>query len=331
MSFRLSLPKDWIKPLIVQPCRQPHKQTLIVLHGRGDCGEDFGSALLQFSFTLPLSKSGQIRPFAPQNTSSKSDKLSSILNLRYALPHTRFIFLTAPLRACTMAGGVENRQWFDNISLADPETRQDLQVAGLRETADVVHQLINLEIQDSEPPDQELKIAILGFSQGAAASLISGLLWNGPDSKSTQANKQSLVAVVSMSGWLPFRGILEKRGECKTSQAKMNAQLALLHHALQIDRVCLDNLDDGSSASTDSTICQSLLQTSAMSFLLCHGEDDTHVDVGLSRKAVKCLLGLGVEDVRASEYGNLGHSLNAMEIRDVVGFLRDKFGETDVV
>lgn len=344
MSSRYTVPRDWVKPLVVEPYSQPHKQTLIILHGRGDWAHNFAPVLLQMPLSIPSSKpsrpshdpsvsQSQISYDDPQSPSTRRGQFPS--TLQSVLPHTKFIFLTAPMRSCTMINGEENRQWFDNFSLINPEMRQDLQVAGLQETVQVVHRLLRDEAKDSAVLGKARQLALMGFSQGAAATLISGLLWDDKSENSRPADETTLVAVVSMSGWLPFRRILDEQEANEVyklaNRKKVPTGLTHLRHFLGIDQATTDGQKELENKDSERLDALPTSHIPAVSILLCHGKEDIHVDPSLSRTAAKSLLDLGVIDVVTREFDELGHFVNAAEIGEVAEFLREKFGEINTI
>ncbi|KIW29095.1 uncharacterized protein PV07_04935 [Cladophialophora immunda] len=147
----------------------PHKQTVIILHGLGSNGRDFGTALLETAL--------------PDGTT-----------LRDALPNAKFVFPTALFRRSTMAKRVRLTQWFDIANLEEPSRRADLQVEGLVETTTFIHNLLQSEMDVVGPAN----VALGGLSQGCAAALVALLLWPGRD----------VQAAFGMSGWLPFQDLL---------------------------------------------------------------------------------------------------------------------------
>jgi hypothetical protein len=69
---------EYPDPLVIPPLRTPHKQSLIILHGRGSNARAFGPELL---IQRPLGNS-----------------TNTCMTLRDLLPHASFIFPTAALR-----------------------------------------------------------------------------------------------------------------------------------------------------------------------------------------------------------------------------------------
>lgn len=157
-------------PLII-PSLRDHRQTFIILHGRGSNASQFGPSLLDAN--LPSSQ-----------------------NFRAAFPHTKFVFSTASKRRAIIYNRSVINQWFDNWSLQTPTEREDLQTDGLRETSLLIHGLLASEVHLVGASN----VVLGGLSQGCAAALIALLTWNA----------QPLGAVFGMCGWLPFRQQMEE-------------------------------------------------------------------------------------------------------------------------
>ncbi|KAL2012175.1 hypothetical protein VTN00DRAFT_4893 [Thermoascus crustaceus] len=174
---------NYPEPLIVPPLRS-HKQTFILLHGRGSNASKFGPELL--STEMP----------DPHN----ADKT---VTLATAFPHARFVFPTASRRRATVYNRSIITQWFDNWAHTPQEAetarqREGLQIDGLRETSAYLHGLLRREI-GLLGEGGERNVILGGLSQGCAASLIALLLWDG----------KPLAAAVGMCGWLAFRRQME--------------------------------------------------------------------------------------------------------------------------
>ncbi|MDM4766758.1 dienelactone hydrolase family protein [Pelomonas sp. SE-A7] len=128
---------------------------IIVLHGLGADGNDF----------VPICQE---------------------LDLEAAGP-VRYVFPSAPEMPVTLNGGYRMRAWYD-IYGPWPQPRED--EAGLRRSQAIVDALIAREIERGIPAE---RIVLMGFSQGCAMSLMSGL---------RQPNK--LAGLVALSGYLPL-------------------------------------------------------------------------------------------------------------------------------
>jgi len=172
--------------LIVEPLRPPHKQTLILLHGRGSNASSFAPPLLATILPSPFPSSSSKHPFQQH------------------LPHTKFIFPTASKRRALSFKRSVITQWFDYYTPLTLETatkREEAMYPGLRETSLMLHRLLEREVREVGGRN----VVLGGLSQGCAAALVAGLLWRG----------EALGAVVGLCGWLPLAGrlmeVLEER------------------------------------------------------------------------------------------------------------------------
>ena len=178
-ASKASRPSTYPNPLIVPPLKT-HKETWIILHGRGSNAQKFGPELL----ATPIPGHG---------------------TLAQELPHAKFIFPTASLRRATIYKRSLITQWFDNWSLQAPTQREELQIEGLRETTAFIHGLLREEIASVGAEN----VVLGGLSQGCAAALIATLLWDG----------KPLAAVFGMCGWLPYRAHMQEIAETATEDA----------------------------------------------------------------------------------------------------------------
>jgi phospholipase/carboxylesterase len=129
--------------------------SLIVLHGLGADGNDF----------VPI---------------AQELDLSAIGGARFVFPH-------APLRPVTMNGGYVMRAWYDIAGT--PQARREDE-AGLRESQALIEALIERERERGMPAS---RIVLMGFSQGCAMTLLTGLRY-----------KERLAGLVGLSGYLPL-------------------------------------------------------------------------------------------------------------------------------
>lgn len=102
-------------------------------------------------------------------------------------PGIRFVFPHAPVRPVTINGGVPMRAWYD-ISSQSIEQRAD--EAGLRDSIREVDALIGRERDRGIPPS---RLILVGFSQGGALALASGLRREAP-----------VAGIASLSAYLPL-------------------------------------------------------------------------------------------------------------------------------
>ncbi|KAM7185515.1 hypothetical protein V8F20_011771 [Naviculisporaceae sp. PSN 640] len=194
--------------LIVPPLANVHKQTFIILHGRGSSAQKFAPSLLSAEFTLPLNLPKQhdehLEPSSPSSSQKHGQNVT--LKLQTAFPHAKFIFPTAPRTRATLYKRAKTNQWFDSWDVSSPPAtgREELQAPGLKETVTYLHGLMEKEIV--EVPGGAKNVVLWGISQGCAASLMATLLWE----------TGRLGGVVGMCGWLPYA---DKRSNIRTRQS----------------------------------------------------------------------------------------------------------------
>jgi phospholipase/carboxylesterase len=130
--------------------------SVIILHGLGADGNDFV-------------------PFC------KELKLGGIGPVRFVLP-------SAPEIPVSINGGYVMRAWYDILPTTDLARRED--EGGLRQSLQLVNALIEREIERGVPAS---RIVLMGFSQGCAMTLMTGLRFG-----------QRLAGLVALSGYLPL-------------------------------------------------------------------------------------------------------------------------------
>ncbi|HSI51204.1 MAG TPA: dienelactone hydrolase family protein [Ideonella sp.] len=150
--------------------------SIIVLHGLGADGNDF----------VPIAQE---------------------LNLSAVGP-VRFVFPHAPVIPVTWNNGMRMRAWYD-IHGSDLVRRED--EGGLRSSLLAVQALVDREVQRGIPAN---RIVLMGFSQGCAMSLLTGL--RAP---------QRLAGIVGLSGYLP----LSETTAAERSEANADVPLFLAH------------------------------------------------------------------------------------------------------
>jgi len=140
-----------------------HQATVIWLHGLGADGFDFA-------------------PIVPE--------------LQFNKKGVKFIFPHAPIRPITIKNGIPMRGWYDILSLDPDNFTHD--IGGIRRSSQQVIDLIEAEITAGVNPS---KIVLVGFSQGGAIALFSGL--TGP---------HPIAGILALSTYLPSEEvvILEK-------------------------------------------------------------------------------------------------------------------------
>lgn len=118
--------------------RAEHRGTLVWLHGLGASGHDFESVLPYLQ-----------RP-----------------DLRIVLPH-------APVRPVTINGGMKMRAWYDITTMEHVPGRND--AADIASSRSDIEALIHAEHARGIPYE---RIAVVGFSQGGAMALHTGLAFS---------------------------------------------------------------------------------------------------------------------------------------------------------
>ncbi|KAI4273488.1 MAG: hypothetical protein LQ337_004589 [Flavoplaca oasis] len=277
---------EYPDPLIIPPL-QHHKQTFIILHGRGSNALAFGPPLLD-------------------------TQVSGTRTFRSAFPHAKFVFPTArKCRAKVYNRSVIN-QWFDNWSLATPNEETGLHVQGLRESSAYVHSLLRNAIAQVGARN----VVLGGLSQGCAAALIALLTWDG----------EPIVAAFGMCGWLPFRKQMEDILVASESGAEnMSGDVDDLFESgdeadgddndAPTQAVAFLREELAMSAQGRSMVVRQI------PLFLGHGTEDEKVPIGLGRGAASCLERLGVRaDWR--EYDGLGHWYSSAMLGDIVDNLR---------
>ncbi|KAL8761661.1 MAG: hypothetical protein Q9184_002245 [Pyrenodesmia sp. 2 TL-2023] len=274
-------------PLIIPPLLA-HKQTFIILHGRGSNATSFGPALL--------------------NT-----QISETHTFQSALPHARFIFPTASKRRAQIYHRSMINQWFDNWSLSTPSERTELQVEGLRETSTYVHSLLRSAVDEVGAEN----VVLGGLSQGCAAALVALLMWEG----------EPLAAGFGMCGWLPFWVQMEEivagsedgvdddddGGDGDEDLFERDEEDAGEKDA-PTQAITFLREEVGLPAKDPSMSFQRI------PLFLGHGAEDEKVPVGLGREAASCLKRLGAS-VEWREYEGLGHWYSGTMLKDLVDTL----------
>jgi predicted esterase len=339
------------EPLIIPPLHQPHRQTFIILHGRGSSADEFAPPLLDTPIApLPQKNSQPARARVinpgiaegstaePPSDAPEAPALNSKSpSLRTAFPHARFVFPTAPRTRATVYRRALTRQWFDNWALDAPLEeqraggREDLQLPGLRATTLFLHELIRAEIR--ECPSGAAGVVLGGLSQGCAASLVAWLLWEG----------EALGGLVGLCGWLPLeRGILEAVEEKEAGRHSAENEADELGFDPFAREESAHDQGDGKTRGSEVSHAQSPMQRAVQwlraeigllpdeegetfqrtkgSIFLGHGVEDDRVMLHFGREAANCLRDLGA-GVEWKEYAGLGHWYSEQMLGDASAFV----------
>ncbi|KAL9634318.1 MAG: hypothetical protein Q9204_003045 [Flavoplaca sp. TL-2023a] len=278
---------EYPDPLIIPPL-QNHKQTFIILHGRGSNAAAFGPPFLD-------------------------TVISHSQTFRSSFPHAQFIFPTASKRRAQIYHRSVINQWFDNWSLATPNEKTGLQVQGLRESSAYVHSLL----KDAIAQVGAENVVLGGLSQGCAAALIALLMWDG----------EPIVAAFGMCGWLPFRKQMEDIFVDASESGAENASGDADDLFETGDEVDGDDHDAPNQAvaflkeevAMSAEGCSMVVRQ--IPLFLGHGTEDEKVPIELGREAASCLERLGVR-VNWREYDGLGHWYSSAMLGDIVDNLR---------
>lgn len=110
-------------------------------------------------------------------------------HLASQLPYVKFILPTAPTRKVTMNMGMQMPSWYDITGL---DKRSNEHCDGIDESRSRLVRLVDEEMMTTGLPRK--RIVLVGFSQGGALSLYTGMQLGG---------EEPLGGIVIMSGYLP--------------------------------------------------------------------------------------------------------------------------------
>ncbi|KAF9876060.1 acyl-protein thioesterase [Colletotrichum karsti] len=287
-------------PLIVPPLKPPHRQTLIFLHGRGSSARIFAPPFL----SAPVESPGE-----PEEESQRH-----ITTLQYALPHTRFVFPTAPRSRATVYRRSVINQWYDGSG--------DWEETVLGGAGETVAFLRGLLAEEAAVVGGAGRVVLGGFSQGCAAALLCLLLWE---------SEEPLGGVVGMCGMLPMGGVLgdvlrgaddlvgEEEDDVFASTSPFDddgdqASASPVLQALNLlrEEVGLQKLGRDSESRLEH-----------IPVFLGHGTADENVPVQYGQDASR-VLQMMQYDVTFKSYQGLDHWYSTEMMSDVVRFLGQK-------
>lgn len=297
----MSIEKNPPNPLVLAPSGT-HKVTIILLHGRGRQADVFAN---EMSF------------------------------LQQALPHAKLIFPWAPKQRATVYKKSITRQWFDDWHLnPDLQTTdvvhsrydEGLQTSGLGDAVTYFHGLIG---DEARRVGGAQNVVLGGFSQGAAASLVAALLWDG---------EQRLGGVMAICAWLPYMSqmadmlqrIHGKATPCKGGEQdeeefdpfeRTPSREDEVDQRVEGAEVVLDWLQEQIDLQQRNNKClhQNLGDIPVM---LYHGLSDRKVPAERSLEAQEYLFCLGLTIVERKTYPGVGHETSSNMKADIAAFLR---------
>jgi predicted esterase len=312
------------EPFIVDT-RREHQQSLILLHGRGSNGKDFGEGLLRSPISL-----------LPEGDSES-------MTIAAALPNTKLIFPTARKRRAKWYNRATISQWFDNVPIDEQDTgmsqeQAEWQLEGLRQSREYVRKIVDEEITLVGAAN----VFVGGLSQGCAMGLHFLL--------SYEVFHSTLGGFVGMSGWLPFVDDMEdilrppRKDEEHDDNDEDDDPFALsdsdsdhVEHASSSEKAAVLSSGNATLPSAAVTICNFVrdnmdlepmtgsrqppwLQTPVF---LGHGTNDEKVKVGKGLRAAEFLRNVGMQ-VTWKEYDE-GHWYKVPEeLDDIVQFLQER-------
>ncbi|KAB8273437.1 Alpha/Beta hydrolase protein [Aspergillus minisclerotigenes] len=240
---------EFPKPHIYLP-QSSHTHTAILLHGRGSNGPEFAEELFS-------------------SMTSKGHNLAS------CLPNWRWVFPTSRDRWSDRFQE-EMCAWFDAYSLDDIHERQDLQIAGLRESVTHILGILNHEIGILGGDTSHVYLG--GISQGMATALWTLFC-------ATNQIHQPLGGFVGFCGWLPFARQVEDLVQGSQGSCTVDASSKQLIQR-SVAGFFLNTISGTERSQTHETIDISILSTPVF---LSHGSDDVWVSVDLGRQAARLL------------------------------------------
>jgi predicted esterase len=279
--------------MIIQP-QQEHRQTLIILHGRGSYASKFGPPLLETTVD------GQ--------------------TLQSTFPHAKIIFPTAAKSKATIYNN-PTYQWFDNWHLEEYRKRQHLMVDGLNRSCGYVHGLLEEAVQEVGRQN----VVLWGLSQGCATALVSVLTWEGAEF----AGVVGMCGWLPFGNELVKNAGGNGAGGSEADGDEEDP-FALSGNEDEDPFARCDDEDEAGPAKAVKFLRETvdMEDTTGMVFrkipvFLGHGTEDEKVSVELGREAKMALDLMGM-DVQMKEYEGLGHWYSEKLLRDIFRFIKEK-------
>jgi predicted esterase len=287
---------------------QPHRNTLILLHGTSTSGPELAAPLLSTNFTFPSSLNPTTLPLF--------------------FSACKFVFPTGALNPTTVFNGKETNAWFNIHSFADRTIGEDTATfrRGLRASIRFLTNLIKVEVDILEKKNEDRggsgKVVLGGFSQGSAMVIV--LLLSGELERAGVG--AGFGGVVGVSGWLPLRSQIEQAFEdqphihdpadlLKEKRAKARG---FLRRYLE-----LDEYDEGIDKVGNEK------EWLDVPIFLGHGRLDEKVRFEWGLQMADALFGLGFK-VQKKAYDGVAHWWCEEEIADIAEFM-EKVWRGDVV
>lgn len=122
-----------------------------------------------------------------------------------ALPTVRFVFPAAPRLPVTINGGMVMPAWYDILSFSDPPLREN--EPDVRTSALQIEKLLDREVARGVAAN---RIVLMGFSQGGAMALHTGLRY-----------RQPLAGIAALSAYLLLPGTLDEERSPENEQTPL--------------------------------------------------------------------------------------------------------------
>jgi len=190
-----------------------------------------------------------------------------------------------------------------------------LQIQGLRETTAFLHGLLRKEIEAVG----RRNVVLMGLSQGCAAGLVAGMLWEG----------EGFAGFVGICGFLPFRGEMEGAANGEEGEGEdlfeRESEVAEEGSGSGFERAIRWLRGELGTAGTklDDEKNEHPFQT--VPIFMGHGTEDEKVPCDLGKSAAGFLGSVGI-NVQWKEYEGLGHWYSEDMLRDVVHFIKNLEG-----
>jgi lysophospholipase II len=237
------------------PATAAHTSTVILLHGRGSSGSELASDL------------------AEAHTSGNKTLFAHF-------PSTRWVFPSAR-RQWSDRWKVEISEWFDLVSLEDPDSEPKKQVPGLRESVEYILRIIEEEVARLDGNSD--RVVLGGFSQGMAVAMAALVCC-----------RKRLGGFVGAMGWIPFASRLASlldQGEVEKAAGFYRWSLGFTSTQQKSLRAKSETASPFEAAKQETTVSSSL-QTP---IFLGHQVHDKWVDVRLGETARETLSRLGFQ------------------------------------
>jgi predicted esterase len=293
-------PKDALgkfpEPMIVLP-QLEHRQTIIILHGRGSFASKFAPPLLE--------------------------TLVDGHTLQATFPHAKLIFPTASKTKATIYKN-PTHQWFDNWHLNDYTKRQYLMVEGLYKSCEFIHGLLREEIAVVGREN----VLLWGLSQGCAVGLVSLLMWEGEGFAGVVGMCGWLpfgneVERIAGGGGEDGDDGLFAFSEDEDDDLFARSESGDGERERKTDKRNLPAQTVGYLRETIDMEDKKGMVFQKIPVFLGHGTEDETVSIRLGREAKNCLELMGT-DVQMKEYEGLGHWYSEDMLRNIFQFMKEK-------